>query len=84
VASGARRTSATMQSELADGHGDEIADPSFMETTGFFPVVKTSFLPSSVRGKTWFLLQETVSSLFYLFPHLLICHISIFLRWQLI
>jgi hypothetical protein len=41
-----------MQSELADGHGDEIADPSFMETTGFFPMVKTSFLPSSVRGKT--------------------------------
>jgi hypothetical protein len=73
VAAGVRRTDATMQSELADGHEDEIAGPISMETTGFFPVAKTLFLPSSVVSP----LEEMVSSLSYLFPHLLICHISI-------
>jgi hypothetical protein len=36
-----------MQSELADGHGDEIADPSFMETT-FLPGGKN--IVSSLLG----------------------------------
>jgi hypothetical protein len=39
------------------------------ETSRFFPTAFSSFLAASVLGKTWFLLQETVSSHFVLFPH---------------
>jgi hypothetical protein len=70
-----------MQSErTTDAHAPKTKSQAqtSAETDGFFPSAKSSFLPSSLRGKTSFLLEETVSSFSSLFPHLLICHVSIF------
>ena len=42
---------------------------NLIETTRFFPTVKSQFLRASIRETTSFPLEETVSSIFYLFLH---------------
>ena len=49
-----------------------------IETGGFFPTGISPFLCASGRGKTSFPDEETISYVLLLFPHLLICHVSIF------
>jgi hypothetical protein len=54
-----------------------------VETTGFSTTRFSSFPTASVRGRTSFLSQETISLRLVLFPHLLTRHVIFFLpRWH--
>jgi hypothetical protein len=70
---GARR-----RSELGAGQSEPArARPPAVETGGFFPTEISPFPCALELGKTSFLPWETVSCFLLLFPHLLICQVSI-------